>query len=90
MNQMKYEDIIRHEEILEYYRRGCTILDALGYTDHSVAHTKLVAERAADILRSFEYGQNLIELARIAGFMHDIRKCDQQTSSCGVWRFACQ
>ena len=25
---MKFEDIIRHREILEYYRRGCAILDA--------------------------------------------------------------
>ena len=69
---MKYEDIVRHEEILEYYKRGNAILDTLGFTDHSVAHTKLVAERAADILKAFGYGQDVIELAKIAGFMHDI------------------
>ena len=69
---MTYEDIVRHQEILEYYERGSMILDALGYTDHSTAHTKLVAERAADILKSFSYGQDAIELAKIAGFMHDI------------------
>ncbi len=69
---MKYEDIIRNEEILAYYDRGNVILDTLGYTDHSSAHTKLVAERAADILKSFGYGPDLIELAKIAGFMHDI------------------
>ena len=69
---MKYEDIVHNKEVLEYYERGSVILDALGYTDHSVAHTKLVAERAADLLQAFEYGQDVIELARIAGFMHDI------------------
>ena len=69
---MTYEDIVCHKEILEYYERGSVILDTLGYTDHSVAHTKLVAERAADILNSFGYGQDVIELAKIAGFMHDI------------------
>ena len=69
---MTYKDIVTHEEILEYYKRGCMILDALGYTDHSIAHTKLVAERAADVLNSFGYGQDMIELAKIAGFMHDI------------------
>ncbi len=50
---MTYEDIVCHKEILEYYERGNMILDTLGYTDHSVAHTKLVAERAADIFNSF-------------------------------------
>ncbi len=48
------------------------ILDALGYTDHSPAHTKLVAERAADLLDSFGFGEDVIRLAKIAGFMHDI------------------
>ncbi len=69
---MTYKDIVRHPEILEYYERGNMILDKLGYTDHSIAHTKLVAERAADILNSFGYGQDVIELAKIAGFLHDI------------------
>ena len=69
---MKYRDIVEHEEILEYYKRGSAILDALGYTDHSPAHTMLVAEKAADILEEFGYDQKEMELAKIAGFMHDI------------------
>lgn len=69
---MTYEEIVCHKEILEYYHRGSLILDSLGYTDHSTVHTELVAERAADILDSFGYGQDAIRLAKIAGFMHDI------------------
>lgn len=69
---MKYEDIAKNKEVLEYYNRACTILDALGYTDHSTAHTTLVAKRAADILEAFGYSQKEIELVKIAGFMHDI------------------
>lgn len=69
---MTYEDIIKNKEILEYYERSCVILDSLGYTDHSTAHTKLVANRAADLLKAFGYGSDVIELAKIAGFMHDI------------------
>lgn len=72
VDPMKYEDIIQNKEILEYYDRGCVILDALGYTDHSTAHTKLVANRAADLLKAFQYGEHEIELVKIAGFMHDI------------------
>ena len=43
---MKYADILQNKEVLEYYERGSAILDALGYTDHSVVHTKLVAKKA--------------------------------------------
>ena len=69
---MKYEDIVRNEEILEYYARGTAILDALGYTDHSTVHTRLVATKAAEILEAFGYDPAEIELAKMAGFMHDI------------------
>ena len=69
---MKYEDIISNEEVLAYYEQGSAILDSLGYTDHSTVHTKLVAKKSADILEAFGYDQHVIELAKIAGFMHDI------------------
>lgn len=45
---MEYKDITKHPEILEYYEKGNQILEALGYTDHSTAHTKLVATRVLD------------------------------------------
>ena len=69
---MKYADITKNEEILAYYEKGNELLASLGYTDHSVAHTKLVAKRAAQVLEAFGYGEAEMELARIAGFMHDI------------------
>ncbi|MBP5750201.1 MAG: HD domain-containing protein [Firmicutes bacterium] len=72
---MDYKDIVKHPEILAYYDKGNEILESLGYTDHSTAHTKLVAERAAEILQAFGYGEHEIELAKIAGFMHDIGNC---------------
>ena len=50
---MKYAEIVKHPEILEYYAKGSQILAKLGYTDHSTAHTKLVAERAASLLEAF-------------------------------------
>ncbi|MBR2748376.1 MAG: HD domain-containing protein, partial [Firmicutes bacterium] len=69
---MKYEDLTKNKEVLEYYNRACIILDALGYTDHSTAHTTLLAKRATDILEAFGYSQKEIELVKIAGFLHDI------------------
>ena len=69
---MTFEDIKKNPEVRAYYEKGNEILGFLGYTDHSPAHTALVAERTADILCAYGYGEQEIELAKIAGFMHDI------------------
>ncbi len=70
--KMNYSDIRKNEEIRAFIRKGNANLRVLGYTDHSEAHTGLVAERAAYILAEMGYSQHEQELARIAGFMHDI------------------
>ncbi len=69
---MKYSDIIKNEEVLAYIRKGNEKLGMLGYTDHSEVHTAIVAKHAAMILKQFGYPEHDIELAKIAGFMHDI------------------
>lgn len=69
---MTYEEIKKNEVVNAYIKKGNDNLEVLGYTDHSAAHTALVAERAADILRQFGYDEHTIELAKIAGYMHDI------------------
>ena len=71
-NHLIYEDILHHPDIVEYYKKGDAILGQLGYTDHSLAHTTVVANRAADILKAFDYDAHDIELVKIAGLMHDI------------------
>lgn len=69
---MKYEEIRNNEEIRGLLKKGNANLGVLGFTDHSTAHCALVAERAADILKKLDYDEHTIELAKIAGFMHDI------------------
>lgn len=69
---MKYSEIIKNEEVLAYIRKGNEKLGMLGYTDHSDVHTAIVAKHAAMILKQFGYPEHDIELAKIAGFMHDI------------------
>jgi metal-dependent HD superfamily phosphatase/phosphodiesterase len=69
---MTYESIRNHPEVLALLAKGDHDLGVLGYTDHSTAHTALVADRAAYILRRLGYSEREQELARIAGFMHDI------------------
>lgn len=69
---LKYSEIIKNEEVLAYIRKGNEKLGMLGYTDHSEVHTAIVAKHAAMILKQFGYPEHDIELAKIAGFMHDI------------------
>jgi metal-dependent HD superfamily phosphatase/phosphodiesterase len=69
---MRYEDIIKNEEVRALIRKGNANLQVLGFTDHSEAHTMLVAERAAMILKEFGFSEHEQEMAKIAGFMHDI------------------
>lgn len=69
---MIFEEIKKNREVLAFLEKGNENLGVLGYTDHSAAHCALVAERAGDILKTLGYGEKEIELAKIAGFMHDI------------------
>lgn len=69
---MIYQKIRNDQEILALLERGNRDLGVLGYTDHSTAHTVLVADRAANILQRLGYDEHAQQLARVAGFMHDI------------------
>ena len=69
---MTYEEIKKNEEVRALIAKGNANLKVLGFTDHSEAHTALVAERAAMILKTFGYSEHEQELAKIASFMHDI------------------
>lgn len=69
---MTYNEIKKNEEVLAFLEKGNADLGVLGYTDHSRAHCTMVAERAAYILTELGYSEHEIELAKIAGFMHDI------------------
>lgn len=76
---MTYEQIKKHPEVLSLLERGNFNLGVLGFTDHSQAHCALVAERAGYILRRLGYSDHQEELAKIAGFMHDIGNAINRT-----------
>ena len=69
---MTYEQIKSHSEVNALLERGNFNLGVMGFTDHSMAHCALVAERAAYILKALGYSEHEQELAKIAGCMHDI------------------
>ena len=67
-----YEDVRNSEEIRTYIKQADESLKAIGYTEHSFAHCTKVAKVAGDLLEKLGYDAHEVELARSAGFMHDI------------------
>ena len=69
---ISFDDIKQTPEIRAYIERADKSLAALGYTEHSYAHVTRVAETAAYILSTLGFDEHTVEIARIAGFLHDI------------------
>lgn len=67
-----YDSLRRDPEIKTYIERADAALGALGYTEHSYAHVGRVARVAGDLLRDLGEDEKAVELARIAGLLHDI------------------
>ncbi len=69
---MTYSEIRSNEAVRTYIKEADASLLALGYTEHSFAHVTCVAERAGELLEQLGYSARMSELARIAGYLHDI------------------
>ncbi len=67
-----FEDVRKNTDINTYIEAADRSLNAVGYTEHSYAHVTKVADRAGYILERLGYPERDVELAKIAGYMHDI------------------
>ena len=74
-----FEDIRNNAEIRTYIEKGNENLGVLGFTKHSIGHATKVSDMAARILEELNYDARTVELARIAGYMHDIGNCVNRT-----------
>jgi len=72
MKRITLEDVKKNKEVLTYIEIGNENLGVLGYTEHEFKHLEHVALTAAYILKELGYSERDIELAQIAGFLHDI------------------
>ena len=87
---LTYAQITKSEAIKTYIIRADESLGALGYTEHSFAHVIHVAETAGYILKTMGYDERTAELAKIAGYLHDIgnlvnRKDHSQSGAVMAW-----
>ena len=69
---MTYEQIRADHAVKVYIAQADETLKVLGFTEHSFAHVTMVAERAAYILETLGFDKRTVELAKIAGYLHDI------------------
>ncbi len=70
--KVTYQDLRESDTIKTYIQKADESLIALGYTEHSFAHVTKVAELAAHILATLGYSEREVELAKMAGYLHDI------------------
>ena len=87
---LTYEQITKSEAVRTYIIRADESLAALGFTEHSFAHVMHVAETAGYILQTLGYDERTVELAKIAGYLHDIgnlvnRKDHSQSGAVMAW-----
>ena len=87
---LTYKEITKNEAIKTYIVRADESLGALGFTEHSFAHVIHVAKTAGYILETMGYDERTAELAKIAGYLHDIgnlvnRKDHSQSGAVMAW-----
>ena len=87
---LTYEKITKSEAIKTYITRADESLGALGFTEHSFSHVLHVARTAGYILETLGYDSRTVELAKIAGYLHDIgnlvnRKDHSQSGAVMAW-----
>lgn len=69
---MTLEEVKNDKEINVLIDNTERQLTELGYTEHGRRHISIVSEIAGNILKELGYSEKEIELARIAGYLHDI------------------
>ena len=69
---MTYEQVKQDEAVKVYIAQADASLKALGFTEHSFAHVTRVSQTAGEILETLGYPARTAELAKIAGYLHDI------------------
>ncbi|MGI6689140.1 MAG: HD domain-containing protein [Christensenellales bacterium] len=67
-----FEQVKQNPAIRAYIKKADESLIALGYTEHSFAHSGKSAETARWILLETGHPERLAELAAIAAYLHDI------------------
>ncbi len=66
------ETIKKNKDISTMIRKANDVLAEIGYTEHGYRHVGYVSHTAGVILEQLGYDERTVELARIAGWVHDV------------------
>ncbi|SJZ72306.1 HD domain-containing protein [Selenihalanaerobacter shriftii] len=72
MGKVTLKKIKQNPQITAYINKADEHLRSMGFTEHSFRHANLVADIAKNILEKLDYPERIMELAAIAGYLHDI------------------
>lgn len=65
-------DVKSNPAILHMVEAANRNLEAMGYTEHGRRHVGYVSGTTGDILEALGYNERIVELGRIAGWVHDV------------------
>lgn len=72
MSAITFEEIRKNERITLLVNKANEYLEKRGYTDHGPRHVGYVSRIAGQILEKLGYSEDRVELAKIAGWVHDV------------------
>jgi len=78
-NLITFEQVINDPFTETYLKTADSNFAAIGYKEHGLRHAKLTSDIAHNVLKFLGYPERDAELARIAGYLHDIGNAIGQT-----------
>ncbi|HBU13258.1 MAG TPA: phosphohydrolase [Clostridiales bacterium] len=72
MGKITFAEIQKNEKIMQLVNMSNENLGIIGYTEHGIRHVKYIAKIAGRILEELGYPAERVELAKIAGWVHDV------------------
>jgi uncharacterized protein len=81
-NIVTLETIRKDQEVRIFIEKANEQMNALGYTEHGFRHAGIVAEMAQSIPAHLGFAPRLVQLAAVAGYMHDIGNAINRNIHC--------
>jgi uncharacterized protein len=66
------EDVKKNPMVDTFIRKGNQFLGVMGFTEHGYRHVNRISKIAKEILETLNYPDRMVQLAAIAGYMHDM------------------
>jgi len=72
MRAITVNHLKRSPKVMRYLNQADRYLERIGFTEHGLRHGQIVSTLSERVLRKLSYPRRRVEMAAIAGFLHDI------------------